>query len=59
VQRSRVTAVEARCAEAHRRELNYATWAASLVTVLVCLGQLAAERAPPSRVSRFKNTEVD
>jgi hypothetical protein len=54
-----VAEVEARCAEAHRRELDYATWAASLVTVLVCLGQLAAERAPPSRESWIKNVEVD
>lgn len=51
--------VEARCAIAHREGLVLAAWAAALVTVLVCLGQLAAERAPPSRSERFKNLEVD
>lgn len=41
------------------RERDVALWAAAMVAVLVCLGQLAAERAPPSRVNRFENLEVD
>lgn len=51
--------VEARCAAAHKDELSLAMWGAALVAVLVCLGQLAAERAPPSRDEWFKNLEVD
>lgn len=57
--RSAARDVEQRCAAAHRREVELAAWAAALVSVLVCLGQLAAERAPPSKVSRFGNLEVD
>lgn len=43
-------------AERHR---DLALWAAAVCTVLVCLGQLAAERAPPSREIWYKNLEVD
>lgn len=58
--RASAVAVDARCAAAHKEELSYAAWAAALVTVLVCLGQLAAERASPKIVgSRFKWMEVD
>lgn len=58
--RASAVAVDARCAAAHKEELAYAAWAAALVTVLVCLGQLAAERASPKIVgSRFKWMEVD
>ncbi len=49
-------AVRDMTAERHR---DFALWAAAMCAVLVCLGQIAAERAPPSRTNRFRNLEVD